>query len=75
MHSSGMTTMGTADLVIAVAYFFIPAEIAMYLLRRRCVIREGGMEGGRGGMSHVFIHLTFCFTPPSLPPSPPTPGT
>jgi hypothetical protein len=41
-----MSTMGTADLVIAVAYFFIPAEIAVYLLRRRCV-PVGGREGGR----------------------------
>lgn len=48
MPSLGMNTMGTADLVIAVAYFTIPTEIAMYLLRRRCVA-WGGREGGREG--------------------------
>jgi hypothetical protein len=30
-----MNSMGLADLVIAIAYFFIPLEMMLYLLRRR----------------------------------------
>ena len=30
-----MSSMGLADLVIAIAYFFIPLEMVLYLLRRR----------------------------------------
>lgn len=53
-----MHVASTADLVIAVAYFLIPLEITVYLIKRRCVL--GGSEGGRGGASSRPAARTAC---------------
>lgn len=36
---------GMADLVIAVAYFVIPLELGMYIMKRRCVGRMAALDG------------------------------
>lgn len=39
-----------ADLVIAVAYFLIPLELLLYLLKRRCVALVCGWRGLLAGV-------------------------
>ncbi|GAB5036520.1 ethylene receptor homolog [Nannochloropsis oceanica] len=70
IDGSGVSAMSTADLVIAIAYFFIPVEITMYLLRRRHMMHLHPRFWFTGALFISFIllcGLTHLFNMLNLP--------